>query len=53
MNTTTLPMHTLTFQAPNGYQETYHCWSWDDFHAAHKAMEKAGMKRVGWIDRSV
>jgi len=47
-----LPMHTVTFEAPNGYRETYHCYSWDEFHLACQTMEARGFRRVGWNDRS-
>lgn len=48
----TLPMHTVTFQAANGYQETYQCWNWDEFHVSCQVMETRGFSRGGWVDRS-
>lgn len=47
-----LPLHTVTFEAANGFQETYHCDTWDQFHIACQTMEKRGFRLVRWLDRS-
>ena len=48
----TQPMHTTTWRAASGYEETYHCFSWDDFHAVAQAMHARGFRRMRWIDRT-
>lgn len=47
----TLPMHTVVFEAPNGYRETYDCYTWDEFYKACQAMERRGFVRVKWVQR--
>lgn len=47
MMNTTLPLATLTFQATNGYQETYHVHTWEQYHTTIRVMEQRGLAKVG------
>lgn len=46
-----LPRFTLTFQAANGYQETYRCFTWDEYHVTVQALERGGFRLVRRYDR--
>jgi hypothetical protein len=37
----------LTFQAANGYRETYRVCTWDEYHVTIQVFESAGWANVG------
>jgi len=52
MQTMTLHLATLTFQAGNGYQETYHVHTWEQYHQTIRTMEGRGFAKVGENNRA-
>lgn len=48
-----LPACTLAFQASNGYQETYHVWTWEQYHVTIQVMERRGFCKVREHNRTL